>query len=95
MLSSTLSSVQNRITKLVTVALERRQEAALISFACNVATGASGFGGSTLLKDLNAGNFDTAAQRFGLWDHANGVVVDGLKRRLAYEAQVFSGDVTP
>jgi lysozyme len=95
MLASTLSKVQARVTALVTVALTDYQEAALISFAYNVGTGEAGFGGSTLLKDLNAGDFDAAAGQFGLWDHAAGVEVDGLKRRRAFEAQVFAGDVTP
>jgi GH24 family phage-related lysozyme (muramidase) len=95
MLASTLSSVQAKVKALVTVALTDYQEAALISFAYNVGAGATGLGGSTLLKDLNAGDFDAAAQQFGLWDHAAGVEVDGLKRRRAYEAQVFTGDVTP
>jgi lysozyme len=93
LLTDTLSAVQSKVEAMLTRQLEDYQEAALISFAYNLGTGA--LGSSTLLKEVNAGNFDAAAQQFGLWIHANGVVVKGLVARRAFEAQVFSGIVTP
>jgi len=49
---------------------------------------------STLLRDLNAGDFAGAAAQFELWDHASGQVVAGLlRRRLAEEKLFVEGEV--
>jgi GH24 family phage-related lysozyme (muramidase) len=93
LLTDTLTAVQAKVEALLTVQVQDYQEAALISFAYNLGTGA--LAGSTLLKLVNAGDFDGATQQFGLWIHANGVVVPGLVARRAFEAQVFAGTATP
>jgi lysozyme len=48
--------------------------------------------GSTLLKELNAGDYAGAAAEFTKWDHAGGQVVAGLlRRRLAEESEFANG----
>lgn len=67
------------------------QKAALISFAYNVGEGA--FGRSTLLKDLNAGNHQSACTRLLDWKYAGGRVLKGLERRRAEEMSWCMGEV--
>jgi lysozyme len=74
----------------VRVPLTNSQKDALISFVYNV--GCSAFQKSTLLRLLNAGNYDDAAKQFPRWNKAGGVVLDGLtKRRKAEMALFLSG----
>ena len=47
-----------------------------------------------MLKLLNAGKYDDAAQQLLEWDHAGGVEVEGLKRRRETELQLWMGGVT-
>jgi GH24 family phage-related lysozyme (muramidase) len=92
-LADELTRVQNAVEGMLTTQVQDYQEAALISFGYNLGT--SALHGSTLLKFVNAGDFDAAAGQFGLWVHANGQVVNGLVARRAYEAQVFQNEVQP
>jgi lysozyme len=71
----------------VTVAISQDEFDALTDFTFNAGTGA--LEGSTLLKDLNAGNFAGAAAQFDAWDHAGGKVVAGLLRRREAEEKLF------
>lgn len=74
----------------VTVAIDQLENDALVVIVYNI--GEEAFGNSTLLRDLNAGNFDEAAQQFERWDHAAGKVLAGLlRRRLAEEALFKEG----
>ncbi len=84
-----LSAVQSSVEDMLTTDVKDHQEAALISFAYNL--GAAALRSSTLLKLVNAGDFEAAAGQFKLWVHANGQVVAGLVARRAYEARVFQG----
>jgi len=81
------------VNKAVTVPLTQSQFDALVDFTFNLGTG--NFLGSTLLKDINAGNFPAAVAQFDLWDHCGGVVNAGLLRRRQAEAAEFSGQPTP
>jgi len=69
--------------------LQQNEFDALVDFVFNLGRGA--FAGSTLLKNLNAGQFDAAATQFDLWDHAGGQVVAGLLRRRQAEQAMFQG----
>jgi lysozyme len=63
---------------------------AMVSLAFNVGEGA--FGGSTLLKLHNAGDYAGAANQFGRWNKAGGRVLAGLTRRRAAEAKLYRGE---
>lgn len=67
--------------------LSENQRAALIAFIFNVGCGA--FQGSSMLKLINAANFDAAQQEFKKWCHAGGKVMPGLERRRLAEAELF------
>jgi lysozyme len=75
------------VQKLVTVPVNKNQLEALTSFAYNLGIGA--LKGSTLLKFLNDGNYQAAANQFLRWDKANGKVLAGLARRRAAERNLF------
>ena len=59
----------------------------MVSFAFNLGTGALAH--STLLRDLNVGNYQAAADQFLRWNHAGGRVLAGLTRRRQAERKLF------
>jgi peptidoglycan hydrolase-like protein with peptidoglycan-binding domain len=77
----------------VSVPLTQNQFDALVSFTFNVGAGA--FGGSTLLKRLNAGDYAGGADEFGKWTKSGGKVFAGLVRRRTEEAALFRGGAAP
>lgn len=81
------------VLRLVKVPLSDGQFGAAMSFVFNC--GAANFGGSTLLKLLNAGNGAGAADQFLVWNKGrkNGVLVElpGLTRRRRAERALFLG----
>lgn len=88
LLHADLSSAVACVNRAVTVALSQNQFDALVDFCFNCGEG--NFLGSTLLREVNAGKFSSAAVQFGLWIHDRGVVVPGLKRRRDEEAKLFA-----
>jgi lysozyme len=85
------SDLQNYVTcvnNAVTVTLSPQQLAALYSFTYNEGCGA--FTGSTLLQDINAGNFDAAVADFAAWDIAGGQVLQALVNRRQSESALFA-----
>jgi len=74
----------------VKVPLTDQQYSALSSFAYNV--GPTHFSSSTLVKKLNAGDYEGAASEFKKWNKAGGKELEGLSRRRAAEAALFKGD---
>lgn len=64
---------------------------ALVDFVFNV--GAGNFDSSTLLRELNAGDYAGAADQFARWDLAGGKVVEGLLRRRVAEADLFKTEM--
>ena len=83
-----LTKAEHAVNTLVTVPLTQGQYDALVDFCYNCGIGA--FSGSTMLRLLNAGQFDDAANEFQKWDHASGKVVAGLLRRRIAEEQEFN-----
>ncbi|MEM1167930.1 MAG: glycoside hydrolase family protein [Cyanobacteria bacterium P01_H01_bin.35] len=85
------SRVAREISGLIRVPVNQNQFDALVSFAYNVGTGA--FQGSTLLRKLNQGDYQGAANEFSRW--VNGVVngvfqpLPGLVSRRADEQRLF------
>ena len=78
-----------KVSALVKVPLKQHQFDALVSFAYNVGVG--NFRTSTLLRKLNAGDYQGAALEFDRWNRSNGKVLPGLVRRRAAEALLFHG----
>jgi lysozyme len=87
LLQNDVASACGCVNNNVTVELTQDEFNALVDFVFNLGAGA--FEGSTLLRDLNAGNFTGAAAQFDAWDHAGGVVVAGLLRRRQAETTLF------
>ena len=89
MLRSDLASAVQCVRRAVRASLAQHQFDALVDFCFN--TGRGNFLGSSLLRYINQGEFDSAAVQFGLWVHAGGKAIPGLVRRRAAEAALFSG----
>ena len=78
------------VEKLVKVPLTQSMFDALVSFSYNVGLGA--LSESTLLRMLNAGNYDAAGQQLLVWNKAGGRVLPGLVRRRDAEMALFFKD---
>lgn len=92
-LRADLGTSESAVNRLVTYSINQNQFDALVSFTFNVGSG--NFGGSTLLKKLNAGDTTGAADQFDVWVYAGGQVLEGLVRRRAAEKELFlNGTVT-
>lgn len=92
-LASNIEGSEYVVNTVVTVALTQNQFDALVDFVFNLGSG--NFQSSTLLRYLNAGNYVGAAGEFPKWNHAGGVVVDGLTRRRLAEQTLFNTSVLP
>lgn len=86
-LETLVESVYSQILNVVTVTLTDNQAVALCSFVYNVGIG--NFKSSTMLKDINAGDFTSAGSQFPLWNKSGGIVVSGLSNRRAIEQKIF------
>jgi len=71
----------------VTAGINQNQFDALVSFVFNV--GGGNFQSSTLLRELNAGDFKGAAEQFLRWDKQKGKVLPGLTKRRQAEKALF------
>lgn len=91
-LESDIQTAVRCINQVVSVELTQPQFDSLVDFAFN--TGITSFRHSTLLRDVNTGQFPEAIAQFNLWDHCGGVVNAGLLRRRQAEASEFSGDLS-
>ena len=80
------------VDSLIKVSLNDNQYAAIVSFTFNLGVG--NLKQSTLLKKLNAGDFEGAANEFRKWNKAGGRVLAGLTRRREAEAALFRRPVT-
>lgn len=75
------------VNRLVHVPLTQGQFDALTDLVFNIGSG--NFSKSTLLKFLNAGNFEAAVKEFPKWDRAGGKENAGLLRRRLSEEELF------
>jgi lysozyme len=82
-----LNARADQLDSLVKVPLTAAQKAALVDFVYNV--GAGNFRSSTLLRLLNAGDYQSAADQFARWNLAAGKVLDGLVKRRRAERDLF------
>lgn len=92
LLDSDLRVARLAVLRLVKVELNDAQFGALSSFVFNVGVG--NFSRSTLLKRINAMQFDLAAKEFPRWVNAGGKTLRGLKDRRACETGLFLGVVS-
>jgi lysozyme len=88
LLAQDVASAAAFVNNAVTVTLGQNEFDALVDFVFNLGAGA--FRSSTLLRNLNAGNYAAAANQFDAWDHAGGTVVAGLLRRRQSETALFN-----
>lgn len=90
-LSRDLTTFEAAVSSAVKVPLNQNEFDALVSFTFNVGAGA--FKGSTLLKRLNAGDRQAAADQFLVWNKitVNGKkqTLDGLTKRRKSEREQF------
>ncbi len=86
-LARDVQDAEQAVARLVKVTLTQGQFDALVDFCFNL--GAGRLAGSTLLRELNAGHHNAAAQQLLAWDHANGVENPGLKARRQAELQLW------
>lgn len=86
-LQSDLRKFERIVTDLVKVPIQQYHFDALVSFSYNLGGGA--LADSTLLKRLNAGYFEEAADQFKRWNKAGGKVLDGLTKRRTAERMLF------
>ncbi|RXJ79808.1 muraminidase [Aliarcobacter skirrowii] len=75
------------VATLIQIDVTQNQFDALVSLAYNIGLGA--FKSSTLLNQLNKGNFIGAGQEFLRWNKSNGKPLLGLTRRREREKLLF------
>ncbi|SKA08641.1 lysozyme [Cetobacterium ceti] len=83
-----LAESEKWVNKLVKVPLSQNQFDALVSFVFNLGAGA--LQDSTLLKNLNQGQYYQASQEFKWWRKAGGEVLEILMRRRFRERDLFN-----
>ena len=86
-LKEDLKSFEAAVSKYVKVNLTQSQFDALVSFSFNV--GSEALRTSTLLKLLNQGKYEEAAEQFDRWVFASFKKLDGLVRRRKAEKELF------
>jgi lysozyme len=93
LLRQDVESAERCVSLAVAVPLTQAQFDSLVLFAFNV--GESAFRKSTMLKMLNAGDYEGARAQFGRWKYVTQAGVKqespGLRRRRAREAALFAG----
>lgn len=82
-----LHKTESAVMASLDVALTQNEFDALVCFTYNVGAGAEAH--STLVRLLNAGSLQAAADQFLVWDHVNGVPNAGLTRRRTAERTLF------
>jgi lysozyme len=87
LLKKDLRSHELALRKLVRIAITQQQFDALMGFVFNLGPGR--LASSTLLRRLNAGQFEHAANQFLVWNKAGGKPLAGLTRRREAERKLF------
>ena len=82
---------EQAVARLVKVPLTQGQFDALTDFCFNL--GAGRLASSTLLKELNARNYESARDQLLRWDEAAGKVNTGLKARREAEYQLWGEEI--
>ena len=93
MLISDVRDAEQAVKRLVKVQLTQGQFDALVDFCFNL--GAGKLAASTLLKDLNAGQYEAAREQLLRWDHVGTQENAGLKARREAEFQLWGSEPAP
>lgn len=86
-LEADLAWAQTAVNQAVKVRLTQNMFDALVSLVYNIGVGA--FTDSTLLRLLNQGKYQEAAEQFHRWKFAGGKVIPGLVNRRRLEFDLF------
>ena len=89
MLQVELEEYEGYVSKYVTAPLGQNQFDALVSWTYNL--GGGNLSASTMLKVLNAGEYEEVPNQMLRWNKAGGKVLEGLTRRRQAEADMFCG----
>ena len=76
------------VNRAITQLINQQEFDALVSLCFNI--GCKAFSGSTLVKDLNRLDFDSASDQFLVWDKQHGQVLAGLLNRRKAEQELFN-----
>lgn len=87
LLMKDLVRFEDAVSAMVAVPLTQGQFDALVSFAYNL--GEAKLRSSTLLKLLNAGDYEGARKQINRWVYSKGKKENGLIRRRARETEMF------
>ena len=82
---------EDAINERVAYILEQHQFDALVDFTFNLGTKIFNEKDCTLLRKLNAGDFESAALEFPRWNKSCGKVIKALVTRRASEMKMFLG----
>jgi lysozyme len=88
LLSADVRDAEQAVERMVKVPLSQGQFDALVDFVFNLGSGR--LANSTLLKCINAGRYDDAAEQLLLWDHAAGKELPALKSRREAEVGLWN-----
>ena len=89
MLARDVRSAQQTVQRLVKVTLTQGQFDALVDFVFNLGQGK--LAASTLLKELNTGEYQAAGEQLLHWDHAGAQENASLKARRMAEFELWRG----
>lgn len=89
LLEEDIRSFETAVLSLVEVDLKQCEFDALIAWTFNL--GAGNLKSSTLLKRINAKDWNDVPHQIKRWNKANGTVLQGLIRRREAEALLFQG----
>jgi lysozyme len=88
LLKADTQSAQDTVKKMVTVPINQNQFDSLVSFVYNVGSG--NFQRSSVLRELNAGNYESAANELLKWNKdSQYTVLAGLEKRRNTEKNLF------
>ena len=83
------ASAQRAVNKLVQVPMSQNEFDALVSLVYNI--GETQFRSSTLLKCVNAGDYECVSRQWMRWKYFKGEPIKGLENRRAKELYIYSG----
>ena len=89
MLEVEMEEYEGYVNNSVTAPINQAQFDALVSWVYNL--GGGNLNASTMLKVLNAGQYEEVPAQMMRWNKAGGKVLEGLTRRRQAEANLFMG----